>query len=96
MSRPAQGRKTIGAAEPRAAAPKPRGGARGVNQTSPLLDAREASRMLGVPHTWLLAQARADAVPHHRLGHYVRFDPDELIAWTENNRRGPGAPRATP
>ena len=41
----------------------------------PLIDAKAAGELLGVPHTWLLRQARADAVPHIRLGHYVRFEP---------------------
>jgi hypothetical protein len=39
---------------------------------APLIDAKAAGRLLGVPHTWLLAQARAGRIPHHRLGHYVR------------------------
>jgi len=49
---------------------------RQVSQTSPLMDAQQAAGMLGVPQTWLLAQARANAVPHHRLGHYVRLRRD--------------------
>jgi excisionase family DNA binding protein len=48
---------------------------------TPLMDAKQASVLLGVPYTWLLAQARAGKIPHHRLGHYVRFDPDELKQW---------------
>jgi hypothetical protein len=36
-----------------------------------------ARQLLGVPYTWLLAQARAGRIPHHRLGHYVRFDPED-------------------
>ena len=48
---------------------------------TPLMDAKQASVLLGVPYTWLLAQARAGKIPHHRLGHYVRFDPDELKDW---------------
>lgn len=43
---------------------------------TPLIDARAAGELLGVPHTWLLAQARAGRIPHHRLGHYVRFNPE--------------------
>ena len=53
------------------------------------MDAKTAAKMLGVPYTWLLAQARADAVPHHRLGHYVRFDEEELVEWVRENERGP-------
>jgi excisionase family DNA binding protein len=60
----------------------------------PLIDARAAGRLLGVPHTWLLAQARAGRVPHHRLGHYVRFNPEDLQAWLRETRIAP--PSAPP
>lgn len=48
---------------------------------SHLIDAAEASGLLGVPATWVLAEARANRVPHVRLGKYVRFEPDALTAW---------------
>jgi excisionase family DNA binding protein len=79
-----------------------RRGRRGVadgQALSPLLDAKAAGRLLGVPHTWLLAQARAGLIPHHRLGHYVRFDAQDLATWLRETRRGPagwGDPRAKP
>ncbi len=56
---------------------------------APLIDAKAAGRLLGVPHTWLLAQARAGRIPHHRLGHYVRFDVDDLHRWLKETRSGP-------
>lgn len=56
---------------------------------TPLIDAKAASKLLGVPYTWLLAQARAGNVPHHRLGHYVRFDPDDLRTWLSETRIQP-------
>jgi excisionase family DNA binding protein len=56
----------------------------------PLIDAKAAGELLGVPHTWLLAQARADRIPHHRLGHYVRFNVDDLAHWLRATRLGPG------
>ncbi len=56
---------------------------------TPLIDARAASKLLGVPHTWLLAQARNGAIPHHRLGHYVRFDPDDLRTWLSETKIDP-------
>jgi excisionase family DNA binding protein len=56
---------------------------------APLLDAKAAGRLLGIPHTWLLAQARAGRIPHHRLGHYVRFNADDLQHWLEQTRSGP-------
>lgn len=64
---------------------------RRVVEFTPLLDAKAAARLLGVPHTWLLAQARAGGVPHHRLGHYVRFDPDDLREWLFENRIVPNS-----
>jgi excisionase family DNA binding protein len=57
---------------------------------TPLIDAKAASRLLGVPHTWLLAQAREGRIPHHRLGHYVRFNPDDLKEWLAETRSGVG------
>lgn len=54
-----------------------------------LVDARAAATQLGVPFSWLLAEARANRVPHVRLGKYVRFNPGELAAWAEARTRGP-------
>jgi excisionase family DNA binding protein len=55
-----------------------------------LVDAAAAAALLGVPRSWVLAQARAQRIPHVRLGRYVRFEPDELRVWWEGRRRGPG------
>lgn len=54
-----------------------------------LIDAKAASRLLGVPHTWILAQARERRIPHHRLGHYVRFNPQDLQDWLHETRSMP-------
>jgi excisionase family DNA binding protein len=54
-----------------------------------LIDARVAGRLLGVPHTWVLAQAREGRIPHHRLGHYVRFRRSDLEEWLRETRLGP-------
>jgi excisionase family DNA binding protein len=56
---------------------------------SGLVDAQEAGALLGVPKSWVLAQARKDAIPYVRLGHYVRFEPAVLEAWWQARRRGP-------
>jgi excisionase family DNA binding protein len=67
---------------------------RGIYETgapfAPLIDAKAAGRLLGVPHTWLLAQARDGRIPHHRLGHYVRFNPEDLGRWLAETRSGCG------
>jgi hypothetical protein len=54
-----------------------------------LVDAKAAGALLGVPGSWLLAQARRDKVPHVRLGKYVRFDPSDLERWVMTVKRGP-------
>jgi excisionase family DNA binding protein len=56
---------------------------------APLLDAKGAAALLNVPATWVLAEARADRIPHVRLGRYVRFDAAELHVWWQSRRRGP-------
>lgn len=54
-----------------------------------LLNAKEAGEMLNVPISWVLAQARADRIPHVRLGRYVRFDSNELQARCRSCASGP-------
>lgn len=53
-----------------------------------LIDAAAAAAQLGVPKSWVLAEARADRIPHVRLGRYVRFEPAELSAWAATCRHG--------
>jgi excisionase family DNA binding protein len=64
-----------------------------VSVTGSLLDAKDAAKLLNVPASWVLAEARADRIPHVRLGRYVRFDADDLREWAKERRRGP---RVTP
>lgn len=54
-----------------------------------LVDAATASALLGVPTSWVLAEARGDRTPHVRLGKYVRFEPSSLTAWWEGKERKP-------
>ena len=58
---------------------------------APLLNAEQAGALLNVPPTWCLAQARANRIPHVRLGRYVRFDRDELNVWWQRRLQGPRA-----
>ena len=50
---------------------------------TPLLNADQAAKLLAVPPSWMLAQARAGTIPHVKLGRYVRFDAEALAAWVE-------------
>jgi excisionase family DNA binding protein len=52
-----------------------------------LLDADQAAEVLNVPASWLLAQARANRIPHHRLGRYLRFRRDELEDWLDRRAK---------
>ena len=46
-----------------------------------LSTAKEISQLLSVPPTWVYAEARKGAIPHVRLGRYVRFDRAEIERW---------------
>lgn len=59
--------------------------------TPPLLDARQAAAILNVPASWVAAEARAGRIPHVRLGRYVRFNREALLAWCESRATGPRA-----
>jgi len=47
-------------------------------QTKDLVTAPELAKLWGVPETWVRDQARMGRLPHVRLGHYVRFRPEEV------------------
>lgn len=57
--------------------------------TEPLLNAEQAGALLNVPASWVLQEARADRIPHIRLGRYVRFEALVLEAWWRGRARGP-------
>ena len=58
---------------------------------SALLKPEQAAEILNVPKSWLMDAARRDAIPHVRLGKYVRFDQGELEQWWQNRLQGPRA-----
>ncbi len=43
-------------------------------QEAPLLSAEQMEARTSVPASWFLEQARKNAIPHVRLGKYVRFE----------------------
>ena len=52
-----------------------------------LLDAREVAEWLGVPVSWVRESTRSGAIPHVRLGRYVRFELVQVEAWLEECRQ---------
>jgi excisionase family DNA binding protein len=54
----------------------------------PLLTGKEAAEKLGLKTSWVMAEARANRIPHVRLGKYVRFDEDDLEKWAKDRVQG--------
>jgi len=57
-------------------------------ENEPLLTAGELASQLNVPETWVREQQRSGALPHERLGRYVRFrlsDVKRALAERQNN-----------
>ena len=49
--------------------------------------AEEMEERTKVPASWFLEQARRGELPHHRLGKYVRFRFDEVLACSRFRER---------
>ena len=45
-----------------------------------LVNVEEMANILGVPISWLYQRTRANAIPCVRIGKYVRFKPEEVLA----------------
>ena len=54
-----------------------------------LMTAAEVGELLQVKPSWVLEAARRNAIPHIRLGRYVRFRRRDIEAWLLEQRRGP-------
>jgi excisionase family DNA binding protein len=55
--------------------------------TERLVDAQAVADRLGVPVSWVREQVRSGAIPHVRLGRYVRFDLGDVDGWLEKCKR---------
>jgi predicted DNA-binding transcriptional regulator AlpA len=54
-----------------------------------LLTAKEVGELLQLNTSWVLDAARRNAIPHIRLGRYVRSRPVDIETWLVDQRRGP-------
>jgi excisionase family DNA binding protein len=54
-----------------------------------LLTAKEVDELLQLNASWVLDAARRNAIPHIRLGRYVRFRRIDIETWLLDQRRGP-------
>jgi hypothetical protein len=51
--------------------------------------AAEIADMLAVPESWVRENTRGpNAIPHYRLGRYVRYDPAAVLVWLADQREG--------
>ena len=52
-------------------------------KTESLLTVQEMAKMINVPESWIYQRTRLGqkAIPHVRIGKYVRFNPDEVVAF---------------
>jgi len=55
----------------------------------PLENVAELSKRTGMPASWIYSQCEAGALPHLKVGKYLRFIPSEVNAWFLERRRGP-------
>jgi excisionase family DNA binding protein len=55
-----------------------------------LLEAGEVAELLGVPVRWVREHTRSGAIPHVKLGRYVRYDRGDVLAWVESLKQGGG------
>ena len=51
-----------------------------------LLEPEELAARLKVPVSWVYEQSRQGKIPTHRLGRYIRFDLQEILAHKKNVR----------
>ena len=51
-----------------------------------LLSAAQAAKLWDIPKTWISEAARRGEIPTVRLGHYVRFKPEDLEEFIRLNR----------
>lgn len=59
------------------------------------LDIAALAERLLIKRSTLYAWAAQGTIPHLKLGRLLRFDPDEIDAWLQDQRRKP-APAPTP
>jgi excisionase family DNA binding protein len=59
-----------------------------------LLTADDVAELMRVTRAWVYAETRRNALPHRRLGRYVRYRRSAIEAWMRTIERGPAAPGA--
>jgi len=57
--------------------------------TERLITVEELADKINVPVSWIYQRTRlgTKAIPHVRIGKYIRFNPDEVVAFFRKNER---------
>ena len=55
-----------------------------------LVDVAEMARILSVPKSWIYQRTYLGTIPCRKIGKYVRFDPNEVLAFFKRSEAGPG------
>jgi excisionase family DNA binding protein len=71
-----------------------RGAGAATTDDDKLLTAGEVADLIRVTRAWVYAETRRNAIPHLRLGRYVRYRRSAIEAWMQAVERGPGAATA--
>ncbi len=54
-----------------------------------LIGIKEMASKLDVPVSWLYSRTRTYAIPHYKIGKYVKFDAEKVMRWiSEQNELG--------
>jgi excisionase family DNA binding protein len=61
-----------------------------------LLTADEVAAFMRVTRAWVYAETRRNALPHLRLGRYVRYRHSAIEQWMVDVERGPQSRSANP
>ena len=64
-----------------------------VDHLPKLMDITGLAEHLGVGPRHIRRLVAERRIPFIKWGHLIRFDPDEIVEWIDENRRHPGAPR---
>lgn len=59
-----------------------------------LIDVSEVAQLLGVQVRHVRRLVHERRIPYVKWGHLVRFDPDDVAAWIDTNRRPAGYARS--
>lgn len=65
-----------------------------MNYDDKLLTADEVAELMRVTRAWVYAETRRNAIPHLRLGRYVRYRGSAIEEWMRTFERAPRAATA--